>query len=639
MPLYEDHVTRINALTTNARNTWFVLLGVLVFVSITLMGVEDIDFYGVDRATKLPLVDVEVPTRLFFVAASILSAAVYGYFHLYLIRLWDALGAALDEHPGKQLADNVTPWLVTDMAMKLRKGEARPRAMDWPAFVLNMLLAWVFGIFVLAWLWWESATARTFWQTAIACGALIASAATGYASARSLWLILRHARLGGHLVTRELRFLAPLWVAAPLLFVVSHSRTYEASDWIGLAPVQLAEARLVERPEGWLNWAHAKREFQVEWCGREGIKTCDEMGDDEARFEAEWRARRRDQVRTLKTPIINVWSHKNYKREWDQFLPASSEQISRLAEDFSRRGLRLKQSDLSGAFLSGIDLTGADLSNSDLSFSDLESAKMSGALLKNTALEGAKLQSIVLNNSQMQGSILWQAELNNANLLQANLSRATLDSANLRNSKLGNSTMQETDLSFAILENADLRWADLSNSNLEGTYLLNAKIAGANFGSAILDHSLISGRPGKSVSFFGPLFLGLPTNLVKARNSGGAIRFADMRRAKFDSLTDFRNVFLDGSVLYEKRFASQMSFPNEKPCQWVKEILIDEDFFGIWRWWNQQREPHLIWESFSPKKWKEVAPASPELRAKYGIPDDCAWKTGPLKTFSGPHGP
>lgn len=135
MPRYEDHVTRINALTTNARNTWFVLLGVLVFVSVTLMGVEDIDFYGVDRATKLPPMDVEVPTRLFFVAASILSAAVFGYFHLYLIRLWDALGAALYEHPGKHLADNVTPWLVTDMAMKLRKGEATPRAMDWPAFL------------------------------------------------------------------------------------------------------------------------------------------------------------------------------------------------------------------------------------------------------------------------------------------------------------------------------------------------------------------------------------------------------------------------------------------------------------------------------------------------------------------------
>ena len=33
------------------------------------MSVKHIDFYGVDRATKLPLINVEVPTRLFFLAA------------------------------------------------------------------------------------------------------------------------------------------------------------------------------------------------------------------------------------------------------------------------------------------------------------------------------------------------------------------------------------------------------------------------------------------------------------------------------------------------------------------------------------------------------------------------------------------
>ncbi len=87
-------VTRINALTQNARTTWFALLSVLLFVGVTLMGVQHIDFYGVDRATQLPLINVSVPTPLFFYAAPVLTASVYGYFHLYLIRLWDALGEA-----------------------------------------------------------------------------------------------------------------------------------------------------------------------------------------------------------------------------------------------------------------------------------------------------------------------------------------------------------------------------------------------------------------------------------------------------------------------------------------------------------------------------------------------------------------
>lgn len=56
------------------------------------MSVEHIDFYGVDRATQLPLVYFEVPTRYFFVVAQILIVDIYGYFHLCLIQLLDALG-------------------------------------------------------------------------------------------------------------------------------------------------------------------------------------------------------------------------------------------------------------------------------------------------------------------------------------------------------------------------------------------------------------------------------------------------------------------------------------------------------------------------------------------------------------------
>ena len=68
-----DDVSRIDALTRNARTTWFGLLGVLVFVGVTLMSVEHIDFYGVGRSTDLPLVNVSVPTRLFFAAAVLLA--------------------------------------------------------------------------------------------------------------------------------------------------------------------------------------------------------------------------------------------------------------------------------------------------------------------------------------------------------------------------------------------------------------------------------------------------------------------------------------------------------------------------------------------------------------------------------------
>ncbi len=47
---------RVDTITRNARAIWFGLLGALIFAGVTLLGVEDIDFFGVDRSTKLPLI-------------------------------------------------------------------------------------------------------------------------------------------------------------------------------------------------------------------------------------------------------------------------------------------------------------------------------------------------------------------------------------------------------------------------------------------------------------------------------------------------------------------------------------------------------------------------------------------------------
>ncbi|XDA96479.1 hypothetical protein AB1M95_10040 [Sulfitobacter sp. LCG007] len=153
----DDHLNRIDALTRTARTTWLVLLGTLVFVVITLAGVDHVDFYGVDRATKLPLVDVEVPTRYFFLAAPMLIAAIHCYFHLYLIRLWDALGAAPQRLKGVRLGDAVAPWLVSDAALHLRSrlrqdNSTTRRPLELIATVLNLVLASGFGLFVLGWL-------------------------------------------------------------------------------------------------------------------------------------------------------------------------------------------------------------------------------------------------------------------------------------------------------------------------------------------------------------------------------------------------------------------------------------------------------------------------------------------------------
>ena len=42
---------RIAEIARNVRATWFILLGVLAFAGVTLLGVEDADFFAVGRQT------------------------------------------------------------------------------------------------------------------------------------------------------------------------------------------------------------------------------------------------------------------------------------------------------------------------------------------------------------------------------------------------------------------------------------------------------------------------------------------------------------------------------------------------------------------------------------------------------------
>jgi hypothetical protein len=120
IPFDEDGLKRVGSIIKNARATWFALLGALVFASITLASVKDVSFFVNTVETKLPVVGISVPVTSFFWAGSLLIAAIYAYFHLYLELLWQALGDAPARIGGKPLADRIDPWIVADSALRLR---------------------------------------------------------------------------------------------------------------------------------------------------------------------------------------------------------------------------------------------------------------------------------------------------------------------------------------------------------------------------------------------------------------------------------------------------------------------------------------------------------------------------------------
>ena len=87
----DAQIARIDEVSKVARTSWFGLLAYLAFVGVTLLGVEDADFFIVERQTRLPLMGGDIPTAAFFRYAPILGAALHIYLHLQLLKLWEAL--------------------------------------------------------------------------------------------------------------------------------------------------------------------------------------------------------------------------------------------------------------------------------------------------------------------------------------------------------------------------------------------------------------------------------------------------------------------------------------------------------------------------------------------------------------------
>ncbi len=162
----KDTLERIDTISKNARGLWFGLLAALVFSGITLLRIEDIDFFGVNRTTQLPLVGVSVPVTAFFAAGGALTTAIYVYFHLYLVQLFEALGEVEPMPKGIPLSKSVYPWMVTDALIRWRSrlrdddGSAARRALGRLSSLVSFVVVWLFGLGIIWYFWWRSMPAH-----------------------------------------------------------------------------------------------------------------------------------------------------------------------------------------------------------------------------------------------------------------------------------------------------------------------------------------------------------------------------------------------------------------------------------------------------------------------------------------------
>ena len=197
----EAQIARIDTLTATGRANWLFLTGYLLFVLVTTLSTEPIDFYVQGEETELPIINVSIPTISFYCFAPILAAALYVYLHLHIRKVGEALTSPMPRRGGVPLERRIRPWLLNDyVLLRRRDGAIEQRALDRLVGLTIQLLVWWAGPIVLTILWVKTWPAHTLWLTTLNAFCLAVAIYAGRIS---------FAKLAGDLRRREPR---NLWV-------------------------------------------------------------------------------------------------------------------------------------------------------------------------------------------------------------------------------------------------------------------------------------------------------------------------------------------------------------------------------------------------------------------------------------------
>jgi uncharacterized protein YjbI with pentapeptide repeats len=576
-------IARINELSAIARTSWLALIAFLAYIGITLLAVEDADFFVPSRQTQLPIVGIAIPTFSFFVFAPLLATALYVYLHIHLLKLWDAIAETPPIIDGRPLGEHLYPWLVNDTMLRIRSRNAvTPRPLALLTSLVSRALVWAFGPFVIAAFWWRSMPAHDEWLTLLIAACLLVSL---YAGFTNWWRGTARLR-GGWEESWQARWKKPLGVLVAVMVVVtSWLRTEGGFDHYANRLIDFAEATLATEffaegayPNGdpkppqvaqeewvasrWyipnLDWFTLNQEHWHDGIAVLGnwspLARTDLAQADLVPLPADWRT-----PETARHAFRQTWCARegiameicHHPATADRPLPAHVAPLRRgwcdrestgdgAAANYAGEACATFFADLDTRFdtawreerqtavanrdrpdLAGRDLRRALASEASLVGANLQGARLEGANLLRTRLEGADLRA-----ARLEGADLWAARLEGANLWRARLEGANLRGARLEGANLWGARLEGAYLGWARLEGADLggarlEGADLREARLEWAYLRVARLEGADLGGARLE----------GADFVGARLEG--ADLGGARLEGAHLGWADLRSARW----------------------------------------------------------------------------------------------------------
>lgn len=504
----EALIAHFNELVPAGRGNWLALLAYLTFIFVTVLAVEDIDFFLPQRSTALPLINVTIPTRSFFIFAPILGAALYIYLHFNIRQVVEVFSDLPWQHKGQSLQTFLKPWILVDHLHRVSR-PGPPRRMDALAGITTILMVWLAGPFVLSYFWIRSWPAHSEWITAVIGLSLAGCIYAGL----STWMLFRKVK---YKRGDPINVVVVSGAVVATLILVGFVRT----DWGGymalkhgsieieslLAETDLQKAFLTTQDAGsWRNREAFGRELAQAACDRAGVPKAicgadiEESDDPRALALLErgylWCAEQFGLSR-LDCDVLRDEILFDVIEEW----PRRSRELYSGSPSLDLSGVDLRRANLREATIRNVDFTGANLSGADFTGAVLENVDFGGANLSDAVFARAEIAETRFSGTNLSGTAFTDARLRSLTFFGSSSETSVGTSfvgSNIRGAYFFFGEFEQVNFSDADIGSAFFLDVSFNDSNLQdvrikNSSLIDVELPGADWGGAWLRRSLIA---------------------------------------------------------------------------------------------------------------------------------------------------
>lgn len=430
----------------------------------TVLGVEDVDFFIDNRQTDLPLIGVSIPTNWFFVIAPTLATSLIVHLHMHVIKLCIALRTVYSTPGFIRTASSLKNWILIDfIEIAVLKKTKFGDMLDTFIVATVGAFVWFLGVSFMGFIWWRSWPAHDPLLTLTLGGLLVITICISSVSFGRVLTVKKSDQDGRSAIH-------PRYIVGIVFLVTSLGQLKSTAGYSWLDPPMLpffqvakqnfTSMRAHSQPKNWLPCALAKEEFysRANHWQRDGIHLS------EIEKKQLWLLFRRNQISSLGAPDLREIDIRNADFR-GAFLagvqfPSSLDHTAIVEidalQDTHFQNFETCELDTAKIIRAGFSFSkksgfGIAISNGAFDLATFTESDSSGSIFSDSLLFGAKFSGTKFAESQFVQNDLMQTKFDNADLTSAifwanDLSQSKFDNARLENVDFKNSIL--TDANF-----------------------------------------------------------------------------------------------------------------------------------------------------------------------------------------------